>query len=354
VSPLANGSSCTKSIGQLQVADPFSAEWNDRLAEYSDATIFHTTEWARVLQDSYGYTSYYFRSTGADGAKLLCLFEIDSWLTGRRAVSLPFADETVPLGIDSSDEIKRVINEISPAGREKRWKRIEVRGAPRDWSGPTSNSYYSHELDLSGSIETLFKNCSDSARRAIRKAERSGVKVEIRNDREALEEYFELHCLTRKKHGVPPQPLYFFQNIQRHIIAGGLGFTALARLNGRALAGAVFFIFREKALYKFGASDPSADLNRPSNLVMWHGIKEAKERGAASLAFGRTDLNHDGLRRYKLGWGTKEKTISYLQFDVVSETFLSGRNTSRSNPLLRILPSWMLKRLGAAIYPHIG
>jgi hypothetical protein len=354
VSLPANAGSWTTSIGQLQIADPSSSEWNSGLAEYSDATIFHTTEWARVLQDSYRYTPYYFRWNGADGAKLLCLCEVDSWLTGRRAVSLPFADETVPLGMDSSDELERALKEISQIGREKRWKRIEVRGAPREWSGPTSSNYYSHELDLSPPIEALFKNCSESGRRAVRKAERSGLKVEIRNDLEAVDEYFELHCLTRKKHGVPPQPLYFFRNIQRHIIAGGLGFTALARLNGRALAGAVFFIFRGKALYKFGASDPAADLYRPSNLVMWHGIKEARERSAVSLSFGRTDLDHDGLRRYKLGWGTKEKTISYLQFHPASETYLSNRNTSQSNPVLRILPSWVLKQLGAAVYPHLG
>jgi CelD/BcsL family acetyltransferase involved in cellulose biosynthesis len=307
-----------------------------------------------VLHESYGYAPYYCRWRGAGRAELFCLFEINSWLTGKRAVSLPFADEVAPLGIDSSDELRRVIKEASEIGRKRGWKRIEVRTAPREWPERTINSYYTHELDISLPIETLFKNCSESARRAVRKAERSGVQVEIRKDLKGIEEYFDLHCLTRKKHGIPPQPLHFFRNIHRHIIAGGLGFTALATLNGRALAGAVFFVFRGKALYKFGASDPRADSFRPSNLVMWEGIKKAVEQGATVLSFGRTDLGHDGLRRYKLGWGTKEKTISYLQFDVGSESFLSGKSSSRSNRVLRILPSWFLKRLGSALYPHMG
>jgi hypothetical protein len=355
VSPLVNANeSCASSLGQLQLADPLSSDWNIALAGYHDATIFHTTEWARVLQDSYGYTPYYFRWQEGEGAKLFCFFEIDSWLTGKRAVSLPFTDETAALGIDHSDAVKRALKNVSEVGRKKRWKRIEMRGVPADWCGPTSNSYYSHELDLSPLVETLFKNCSESARRAVRKAERAGVKVEIRNDLEAVEEYFELHCLTRKKHGVPPQPLYFFRNIHRHIISGGMGFTALARLNGQALAGAVFFVFRGKAIYKFGASDPQADLNRPSNLVMWSGIKHLAEQGARSLSFGRTDLDHDGLRRYKLGWGTKEKTISYLQFNLASGTFSAGKRSSRPNPLFQLLPASLLKRAGAILYPHAG
>jgi len=349
-----NGRSCTTNLGPLQLAEPFSPDWNSGLAQYADATIFHTTEWATVLRESYGYTPYYFRWLGEGRDRLLCCFEIDSRFTGRRAVSLPFADETTPLGFSSSDELAQVLKEVGGVGRQKSWKRIEVRAAPRDWSDATSSSFYSHELDLSSTIDVLFKNCGESTRRAVRKAERSGVNVEIRADREAIEEYFGLHCRTRKKHGVPPQPIHFFRNIHRHIIAGGLGFTALAKQNGRALAGAVFFIFQGKALYKFGASDPRTDHNRPSNLVMWSGIKESRARGATCLSFGRTDLDHDGLRRYKLGWGTKEKTIFYLQLDVLSETFLSNTNNSRSNTLLRMLPLWFLKRIGTVVYPHVG
>jgi hypothetical protein len=355
VSPLVNAETASQtSFGQLQLADPFSSDWDSGLAQYEAASIFHTTAWARVLQESYSYKPYYFRWKSGGSAKPVCFFEINSWLTGRRAVSLPFADEVAPLGINSSEELKGVITAVAAVGRSKGWKRIEMRGVPADWEDATSNRYFSHELDLSSPSEELYKNCNDSTRRAVRKAERSGMEIEIRNDLEAIEEYFKLHCLTRKKHGVPPQPLYFFKNLQRHIIAGGQGFTALARLNGQALAGAVFFIFRGNAIYKFGASDPAADMNRPSNLVMWSGIKEAARRGAKSLSFGRTDLAHDGLRRYKLGWGAKEKTISYLQFKLSSETFSSGTGSGQNSFIFRILPSWIQKQVGAALYPHLG
>jgi len=356
VLPLANVDGCSieTEVAPPQLVDPFSPGWNDSLAEYSQATIFHTTEWARVLADTYGYEPCFFRWQDARGSKLLCLFEVNSWLTGRRAVSAPFADFAPALGFEQSVELKNALQRLQKVGQEKRWKRIEVRGAPSDWTANSSSSFFTHELNLREPIATLHRNCCESTRRAVRKAERSGVSVEISDDIRAVEEYFELHCLTRKKHGLPPQSLGFFQNIHRHIIANGLGFTALAKLKGQNLAGAIFFNFQGRSLYKFGASNPITDSYRPSNLVMWRGIEQLAGQRAKSLSFGRTDLHQEGLRRYKLGWGAKEERIQYLNFDPKNETFLNGKNVTRSNRLFGFLPIAVLKRIGAILYPHLG
>jgi hypothetical protein len=341
-------------VGDPQVVDPFSSDWNDSIAAHPDATIFHTSEWARVLADSYGYQPSYLRWQTFEGAKLLCLFEINSWITGRRAVSVPFSDEAPGLGFHNANEFNQILRRLGRLGIEKGWDKLEIRGAPADWLENTTNTYFSHELDLSSPVEELFSKCSDSVRRAVRKAERLAVKVEIRSDSRAVEEYFELHCITRKKHGLPPQPLRFFQNIHKHIIAAGFGFTALARLNSRNLAGAIFFIFRGKALYKFGASDPRMDIYRPSNLVMWRGIQRMISMRAKTFSFGRTDLDQDGLRRYKLGWGASEKVISYLSFDPRRDAFLDAKTYTGSNQVFRLLPIAILKRIGAVLYPHVG
>jgi CelD/BcsL family acetyltransferase involved in cellulose biosynthesis len=356
VSRLANvdGASCATGFGIPQLADPFSSEWNSKLAEHPGATIFHTTEWARVLQESYGYTPYYYRWQEAGGSKLLCLSEVNSWLTGHRASSLPFADEAPALGVQNSEELQRILHSIFELAREQGWKRIEIRGIPKDWSGNTSGSYITHELNLSASAEVLFENCGGSTRRAIRKAEREGVKVEVRTDLDATEIYYKLHCLTRRKHGVPPQPRHFFQSIHQQIISRGLGFIVLASLNGEVLAGSVFFTFQGKALYKFGASNPQMDSYRPSNLVMWRGIQHLVEKGMSILSFGRTDLDHDGLRRYKIGWGTCEKRLFYIKYNLARGTFLSEKASPRSNYLFQVLPRPVLKRIGAFVYPHLG
>src|SRR4030066_163040 len=47
-------------------------------------------------------------------------------------------------------------------------------------------------------------------KRNIKKSEREGVEVKILNSLESLNEFYKLNCITRKKHGLPPQPYNFF------------------------------------------------------------------------------------------------------------------------------------------------
>jgi hypothetical protein len=342
---------------QFRQVDPLrDPEWDNAIKDAPEATIFHTSHWAKVLSGTYGYVPHYFLAEHSGKRIALCLFEVDSWLTGRRASSLPFTDECEVLGIGNDPERWRGVLEFSAAlARNNKWKAVEFRGIPPiAVSAPAT--FFGHELDLSASVEQLFSNCDSSVRRAVRKAERSGVTVGIERSRGAIQEYFRLHCLTRKKHGVPPQPFRFFEQIYLHIIESGLGFVALGKLAGRVLAGAIFFNYGQKALYKFGASDPAADHFRPSNLVMWGAIRHLAQQGSESLCFGRTSLHQEGLRKYKLGWGAKEKEIRYLQIKANSKGYdvAPVEQGRESNRLFSRLPLPVLKQIGVWAYPHVG
>ena len=72
--------------------------WDDLLLTADRATFFHTTAWARVLSESYGYKPLYFTIID-DGklAGLIPVMEIESLLTGKRGVSLPFTDFCPPV-----------------------------------------------------------------------------------------------------------------------------------------------------------------------------------------------------------------------------------------------------------------
>jgi hypothetical protein len=342
---------------QFRRVDPLrDPEWDKSIQNAPEATIFHTSHWAKVLSGTYGYIPHYFLAEHSGKRIELCLSEIDSWVTGRRASSLPFTDECAVLGVGSDAALwNEVLEFTAELARKNKWKSVEFRGVPpNSTSAPTT--FFGHELGLRASVEQLFENCESSVRRAVRKAERSGVSVDIERSYAAVEDYYRLHCFTRKKHGVPPQPFRFFEQIYLHIIKPGLGFVALGKLAGRVLAGAIFFNFDQKALYKFGASDPTADPLRPSNLVMWSAIRFLVEQGSESLCFGRTSLHQEGLRRYKLGWGAKEKEVRYLQIRIDSKGYdiAPVEQGRESNPLFSRLPLPVLKQIGVWAYPHVG
>ena len=162
--------------------------------------------------------------------------------------------------------------------------------------------------------------------------------------------------LTRRRHGLPPQPWQFFENVHREIIAKGMGITVLARHEGKAVSANVYFHYGDKALFKFGASDIRYQHLRAGNLVMWEAIKFYAGKGLKSICFGRTEPENKGLRRFKEGWGTKQTDITYYRFDLASAAFVA-ENDSVSlgrREMLAMLPLPALRVIGKLLYRHIG
>src|SRR5215471_13695116 len=154
---------------------------------------------------------------------------------------------------------------------------------------------------------------SSSVRRAISKAERSEVSAVAVRDHQAVGDFYQLHVETRRRHGVPPQSASFFRNIYEHIVKPGLGFIVLARRGSRTIAAAIFFQFGSNAIYKYSASDRRFQEFRANNLVIWHAIQFVVRAGVERIHFGRTEYENDGLRRFKLSWGTQEQIINYYR-----------------------------------------
>ena len=344
--------------GKIGSTDPIHwNEWDSILNTHPSCSFFHGSCWAKVLCESYGYTPFYWTRI-QDGrlSLLMPLMEVRSYLTGSRGVSLPFTDECSTLVTDPS-ELTGLVEKAKEFGKERKWKYLEFRG--REWSRLSDTSYLEflgHELDLTHGMDKLKSGFKNSVRRAIRKAECSGVTTTHCHSHEALDSFYKLHCQTRRKHGLPPQPVRFFDSIQRNILARDQGFITTAFFRKRPVASAIFFCFNGRAIFKFGASSERHLNLRANNLVMWSAIKNCIQRSVKSLDFGRTSTEDAGLRRFKLGWGARERKLQYFKYDLSRETFVSGKDrlSGWHNPLFRALPIFACRWLGNALYRHIG
>jgi hypothetical protein len=329
--------------------------WDELLLSHPDYSFFHTSYWARVLSESYGYKPLYF--TEINNGKLVTLIplmEVNSILTGKRGVSLPFTDYcNLIINAVNNDLMGYLID----YGKGKNWKYIEMRGSGDFLNGaPSSSNYYRHILDLSRSEEQIFSNFRSSTKRNIKKAIREGVKVNIDNSLESIREFYRLNCMTRKDHGLPPQPYFFFKNIYNHIISENHGIVVSASFKGKIIAGAVYFHFGEKALYKYGASDRRYQHFRANNLIMWEAIKWYCQQGYKSFCFGKTEHDNKGLIQFKTGWGAKEKIIKYYKYDLKRESFVTQNSkvTGVHNRIFSKTPIPLLKIFGSLLYKHVG
>jgi lipid II:glycine glycyltransferase (peptidoglycan interpeptide bridge formation enzyme) len=242
-------------------------------------------------------------------------------------------------------------------GKKAGWKYIELRGGTTFLPGAApSISYLGHTLDLTVGELTLFSGLRDSTRRNIRKAEKEGVEVTVFDTMDAMAAFCELNQITRKQHGLPPQPFSFFSAVHDHVVSKGFGFVSLASYQGRHVAGAVFFHFGRKALYKYGASAPEHQQVRANNLAMWKAIERLSKRGFESLCFGRTDMGHDGLRQFKAGWAAQEDTINYYRYDLRENKFVAHQPPLNgiSKKIFGKLPVPVLNVIGSLAYRHMG
>jgi hypothetical protein len=267
--------------------------------------------------------------TGWDGTKwqleeLLPIMEVSSPWTGRRGVSLPFSDFCLPLSAESYQ--RPALHELAVEyGRRRGWRYLECRGSAHGWQDASpSLAFYGHVINLTCGEETLFKNLDGATRRGIRKAEGAGLQIEFGNNLDSIRAFYALHCRTRQRHGLPPQPVRFFENIARYVLEAGRGFVATALLERRPLAASIFFHHGAQALYKFGASDDAFQQLRPNNLMMWAAIKRCASHGLKSLHLGRTSLANEGLRRFKVGFGAREERIEYYKYDFPTRAFVTS------------------------------
>jgi hypothetical protein len=343
----------------LEVVNPLTdAGWDSLALSHPDAMIFHTSAWARVLARTYGHKPIYLKfSRGTKTFGLVPLMEVTSPFTGRRGVSVPFSDFCDPLFFDEPAQKNLWVDAIVDLGCQRRWRYVEFRGGETVLppSASLAATYYGHTLDLSIGAEALFDRLSSPVRRALRKATKSGLTIDVNSSRSAMLSFYKLHQGTRRRHGLPPQPLSFFLNIYDEIIRPGLGFIVIANSSEAPIAAAIFFHSGRTALYKFGASDQRLQQLRGNNLVMWEAIRTLATKGVRRLYFGRTAAANIGLRRFKVAWGAAEQMIKYFRCSCDGRS--SGGRPHEGgafyNNIFRWLPIAASRGIGGMLYPHL-
>lgn len=356
---LLSGASETSLFGRIEIEkiDPLSGEtWDREVLAHPEHSVFHRSGWAKVLEESYGHRPFYLKCRSESGGMgWIPLMEVNSPVTGRRGVSLPFSDFAGPLwtGNLDADEAYGVISRLA---LEQRWRHFDIRHTEMPPSGAEPYvSFEGHVLDLRAGEESVERSLDAAVRRAIRKAGRSGLEISIDSGITAVSEFYGLHCETRRRHGLPPQPFRFFKSIQRNLLACGLGEVVLVWQKERAVAGAIFLRSADRAVYKFGASDASYWELRPNQWAMWHGIRHLISLGCSELHFGRTSKGDDGLSRFKRSWGCRTEALNYFRHDTQSDRWLAGcSQTSQSHQrLFGRMPLCINRFAGGLIYPHL-
>jgi len=349
---------------QAKIIDPSEDKrWDEFVADHPQRTVFHLSNWARVLQKTYGYIPCYFILESSDKRiKAGCpFFFIKSWLTGNRLVCLPFTDVCYPL-VTADEDIKSLLSTTIEKAKKEKADYVEVRGHhPNVFLQGLhfeNHSYYKlFRLDLSQGTESLWKGIAKFTRRHIRKAERTNLTIEKSETEKGIRDFYLLNLATRKKHGIPPQPYRFFENIWRELILNRLAFVLLVKYKSISIAGGVFFVYRDTIYCKFNASDRNYLQYRPNHFLIWHAIQYGCEKGYKYYDSGRTSPDNLGLVSFKRSWGMQETVLPYYYWPTVKGVTSTKQRSLKYKMITSIMqrtPTTISRVAGELLCKHLG
>lgn len=340
-------------IKRIPANDP---RWMQYLGTRSDAGPFHHPYWMQNLEDSYHYSPFVVVVEDASQQIIagVPLAEVNSPLTGRRWVSLPFSDYCPPLA-DNDDALNSLTDGLVALSTEAGVPKIELR-----WEYParpeikTSQDFVYHIGHFcKGTEQETYMQFRNTNRRFVRQTLERGVTVEIGTSLEFVKKFYDIHCYTRRKLGVPVQPWHYFENLGKNVLEKGLGFVILAFQNDECIAGNVILHYQQTLAVKYRASG-NADLTKlhPNYLLDWEVIKWGCANGFTSFEHGKCDTKDENLRHYKNHWEYEEKplTYSYLGYEPEKE----GKIYSIMHAVLQRSPIWFCRLVGEVLYRHVG
>ncbi len=353
----------------VDILDPLQdSRWNRLIELHPQSSIFHTTGWLEALHRTYGYRPVAL-SSSLDGPleNALVFCAIDSWITGRRWVSLPFSDHCQPLTTQDGDG-REFLSLLPRLLEREKLKYLETRlvqdvelngGTPPKSLLRSGITYCLHRLSLAPELNTIFRGChKNSTQRKIRRAEREALGYEEGSSAGLLDAFFGLQVLTRRRHGLPPQPKQWFRNIL--LCLGEAAKIRVAYSGRKPIAAILTLTHKETVVYKYGCSDTAYHKSGAMHMLLWKTIEEAKRDGMHTLDLGRSHPASEGLIRFKSRWGSAFSVLSYSRFTSAlapEGTYEpSDRNWMEALrlELFRRMPTVLSCALGKTLYRHIG
>lgn len=340
----------------LTFLDPSDSRWQTFLKQRPTAMIFHHPAWMQLLHASYGYRPFVAALTDGNDRLLagIPFAEVNTFLTPRRWVALPFSDFCYPLydGQDASDQLINCLVELHRAGR---CPQLEIRAALPSPSGFQSQSFYvQHAIQLDSDLTRVAKGITRQQMQNIRKAEKNGIRVVQSMSLDDVRAFYRLHCLNRRRHGVPVQPWAFFQRLHRELLEPGLGFVMLAYDRETCISGGIFLHWQKTLTYKYSATDEAHQDLRPNHLVNWTAIQWGCERGYTLFDFGRSDIPDEGLREFKRRWGAVESPLYYSYLPSIPSQHTQSRLAGVLKTVISHTPVWVCQAAGDLLYRFAG
>jgi CelD/BcsL family acetyltransferase involved in cellulose biosynthesis len=339
-------------------------EWDDlnwaELDSFSDRHLFQSRPWLEFLAEFQRAKPAIARLV--DGGETLGYFTgLIARKAGMRFLGSPLPGWTTPyMGFNLHPDVPRQFAAsalIEFAYKELGVLHLELRDR---WMAPGEGSALgfarrndvgyddrTFEIDLSPPVDAVFGRMDSACRRAIRKADKSGVTIEEVGDPAFAAEFYDQIKEVFVRQGlVPTYGIERVESLLRHLLPTGSLLLLRARdAEGTSIATGIYPAFKDLMFFWGGASRKDFQHNRPNEALHWHAIQYWKARGMTRYdlggymdykkKYGGAEVSIPGFRSSRYGWVSLARTIVPMGMRA-KQTVLGGASRGLRSALDRL------------------
>jgi serine/alanine adding enzyme len=336
--------------------------WDQFVLSHKGGTIYHTSSWCRVIEQTYGHQPVYVIIEDDSGAIQagLPLFYIKSKLAGYRLVGLPGAQACDPL-VSNQEEYDQLVAFALDFMQRHHIKNLELRTSEHFQLdsrkfGHEMKEYSCYILNLDRELQAIESSLKkDSIRRRIKKAYASGLQLSIGESLNDIKEFYKLYLQLRKNRGLLPQPYLFFSSMFANMAEDKNIDILHAKYGNRVVSSLILLKYKDAVNYEFGASRPDMMHLGTSPFLLWEAIKKAKRDGYKRFDFGRTSDDNTSLAQFKLKWGTTCEALPYYFIPGLGNTAIIRRKSLSKVMMsyaIHYSPPRLCQLMGRTLYKH--
>lgn len=179
---------------------------------------------------------------------------------------------------------------------------------PDGWHVAQRETYM---LDLRMGLAALWKNLEQRGRYEVKKATKLGVVIESVSDRRLMDDFYPmLEATYGRHHAISPHPKHFFLALHDRLVPHGMMEVLAAKHDGRVIAIGLFVHDEREIRFMSGASLAEYHQLRPNNLMQWHLISWAAQRGLSRYDLG--GKGHATIDKFKETFGPTVHSYTYF------------------------------------------
>lgn len=320
----------------LKICDSIDSSWDQQLllGKTESLYLYHSTHWAARLTELLNYKPLYFSVYEGNKLRLMLLgfiepFSIFGINKGRKLMIKKIAKLSFgygnffwygqPIYFEecSGSEYSFLTHKLNEFIKKEKfylscgeWPLSKVSFLPRGWCKKLWTTF---KVDLTGSLDIVFKSFKAAARKEINKAARNGIIVKKIHDLEGLKTYYNFAVECAKRYNKRSWGFEDYSTMWKHLRGWGYFETFVAMHNNKMMAG--LSVWGDKynlmEIGSFQSEECFTSKLGCCDALKWEAIQWAKSVNCVSFDLAGVNplpktKKEKGIRQFKAKWSNSE------------------------------------------------